>query len=378
MAMRRVRRVLPLAVIAAAVGVGIWYWLTHRTEQAAASLVLFGNVDIREVDVAFKDAERVAAMFATEGDQVKQGQLLAMLDTSRLEPAVAQAEAQAQAQAQVVARLEAGNRPEEVSKGRADVAAAEAQVQAQAQVVARLEAGNRPEEINKARADVAAAEAEAHNAQANYERMASLAGAGVVTAQALDNATAARDSAQAALKAAQEALDLLLAGSRKEDIAAAKATLDANKAALDLARRHLIDAGLYAPADGIIRNRILEPGDMASPQRPAYTLALSDPVWVRAYVSEPNLGKIWSGMTAQVTTDSYPDKRYVGWVGYISPTAEFTPKAVETQQVRTSLVYQVRVYVHNPAGELRLGMPATVTIPLDQARPAGTADGDAQ
>jgi len=233
----------------------------------------------------------------------------------------------------------------------------------------------------------------------------------VTTAQALDNATAARDSAQAALKGAQDGLNLLLAGSRKEDVAAAKATLDAaraalkavqealnlavagsrkedvaaakatlgaEQAALDLARRHLTDAGLYAPADGIIRNRILEPGDMASPQRPAYTLALNDPVWVRAYVSEPDLGKIWSGMTARVTTDSYPDKDYTGWVGYISPTAEFTPKAVETQQVRTSLVYQVRVYVHNPAGELRLGMPATVTIPLDQARPAGTADGDAQ
>jgi multidrug resistance efflux pump len=100
------------------------------------------------------------------------------------------------------------------------------------------------------------------------------------------------------------------------------------QAALDLARRRLTDAGLYAPADGVIRNRILEPGDMASPQRPAYPLALNDPVWVRAYVSEPDLGKIRSGLAARVTTDSYPDKGYAGWVGYISPTAEFTPKAV--------------------------------------------------
>ncbi|MFO7986143.1 MAG: efflux RND transporter periplasmic adaptor subunit, partial [Desulfatiglandaceae bacterium] len=141
------------------------------------------------------------------------------------------------------------------------------------------------------------------------------------------------------------------------------------QAGLDLARQRLSDTHLYAPAPGIIRDRILEPGDMAFPQVPVFTLALTDPLWVRAYVPEPSLGKIAPGMHAEVTTDSYPGKIYPGWIGFISPTAEFTPKNVETPDLRTRLVYEVRIYICNPQGELRLGMPATVSIPLDQPRP---------
>ena len=152
----------------------------------------------------------------------------------------------------------------------------------------------------------------------------------------------------------------------KQDIAAAKATLKANEAELELVKRDLANAKLYAPTNGVIQDRLLEPGDMASPQKPVFTLALDDPLWVRAYVAETDLGKIRQGMKAEVTTDSFPDKRYEGWIGFISPTAEFTPKTVETAEVRTKLVYQVRVFVHNPQGELRLGMPAVVTIPLNQ------------
>ena len=107
---------------------------------------------------------------------------------------------------------------------------------------------------------------------------------------------------------------------------------------------------------------------MASPQKAVFTVALSDPVWVRAYVSEPDLGKIFERMKAKVVTDSFPDKEYEGWVGFISPTAEFTPKPVETRELRINLVYQIRVFVDNPNNELRLGMPATVKIPLDQPR----------
>ena len=118
-----------------------------------------------------------------------------------------------------------------------------------------------------------------------------------------------------------------------------------------------------------IRDRLLEPGDMVSPQTPVLTLALTDPVWVRAYASEVYLGRLAPGMSAEVSTDSYPDKTYPGWIGFISPTAEFTPKTVETPELRTRLVYQVRVHVCNPQDELRLGMPTTVSIPLDQPRP---------
>jgi HlyD family secretion protein len=107
---------------------------------------------------------------------------------------------------------------------------------------------------------------------------------------------------------------------------------------------------------------------MASPQKPVFTVALADPLWVRAYISEPDLGKIREGMKAAVTTDSFPAKQYEGWIGFISPTAEFTPKPVETTEIRTKLVYQVRVFVKNPNDELRLGMPATVRVQLDQPR----------
>jgi len=160
-------------------------------------------------------------------------------------------------------------------------------------------------------------------------------------------------------------------------LAAAKASLLAYEADLALAQRELADAQLCAPTNGVIRNRILEPGDMASPIKPVLTLAITDPLWVRAYLSEADLGKVWPGMAATVSTDSFPHRRYEGWVGYISPTAEFTPKTVQTPDVRTSLVYQVRVYVHNPRNELRLGMPATVRIDLRQARrPHGGDAGD--
>ncbi len=327
-------RIVLLLVIAAAAGFGAWWWQSQRSGTASGDLTLYGNVDIRQVEVAFNDNERITAMYAHEGARVKAGELLARLDRRRLKAAYDEARAR---------------------------------VAAQRQVLARLLAGSRPQEIRKARADVAAAAAEAHNAALNERRQRDLARRKLVPQAVADDATAAADAARARLKAARATLSLVLAGPRKQDIAAARATLQADAAALALAHRRLADAELYAPADGIIQDRILEPGDMASPQRPAYTLALTNPVWVRAYVPEPDLGRVREGMPAWITTDSFPGKRYRGWIGYISPTAEFTPKAVETPDVRTRLVYQLRVYACNPQGELRLGMPATVVIPLHPA-----------
>jgi HlyD family secretion protein len=294
---------------------------------------LYGNVDIRQVDLAFNAYERIVQVFAEEGDSVEQGKLLATLDTERLIH---------------------------------ELARAEAQVQSQSEVVAALEAGTRPEEIRKARAHVKAAEAEANNAITNYERMKSLADEGFATIQHTDDAKAFAEEATARLQAAREELELALIGPRKEDIAAAKATLKAYEEERAVAQRRLEDANLYAPSDGVIQNRIMEPGDMASPQKPVFTLALTNPVWVRAYVPEHDLGKVKLGLSAEIGTDSYPGKTYKGWVGFLSPTAEFTPKSVETKELRTKLVYQIRIYVCNPHNELRLGMPATVTIPLNQ------------
>lgn len=309
---------------------GWWYY--HARHIEATRLTLYGNIDIRQIDLAFNGSGRIADMRVEEGQRVRKGELLARLDTERFEQAVAQAKAE---------------------------------VAAQQQVVARLQAGSRPQEIRKARADVDAARAQLTYAQSQYQRSRNLAARDVVSKSRLDNAKAQYDAAAAQLNAAQQALALTLAGPRKEDIAAARATLDALKAGLSLAETNLADASLDAPADGIIQTRILEPGDMASPQRPVYTLALSNPVWVRAYVNETDLGRIHAGMPAEVTSDSFPGKRYDGWIGYISPTAEFTPKTVETTELRSSLVYEVRIYVCNPQNQLRLGMPVTATVLLD-------------
>lgn len=119
---------------------------------------------------------------------------------------------------------------------------------------------------------------------------------------------------------------------------------------------------LTSPAAGVIQNRILEPGEMASASRPVVTLALTDPKWVRAYVPEPYLGRINLGMKARILSDSFPDQTFDGWIGFISPVAEFTPKTVETEDLRTKLVYEVRVFVHDSKDKLRLGMPTTVIV----------------
>jgi len=124
---------------------------------------------------------------------------------------------------------------------------------------------------------------------------------------------------------------------------------------------------LVAPMAATIRSRLVEPGDMASPQKPAFSLAITDPKWVRAYVSEVDLGHVRPGMKATIMVDAFPGRGFAGWVGFISPVAEFTPKTVQTPDLRTSLVYEIRVFVKDPGDELRLGMPATVHLPFAPA-----------
>lgn len=325
------RIAVPLVIVILAGG--LWWWRFHTKPAQGRQLTLYGNVDIREVDLAFNGNQRVASILVKEGDRVAKGQLLAELETHRLEDNVKQAEALEAQQSQVLKRLEAGSRIEEIRQATANA--------------------------NKARVD-------AENAERTWVRIRRLFRENSVSKQQADDAEAAANASEATWKAAQQALNLVLAGPRVEDIAAAREALKAAQANLALRRRELHDAKLYAPADGVIRNRILEPGSMVTPQNPVLTMALTDPLWVRAYVSEPDLGKLRLGMKATITTDSYPGKHYEGWVGFISPTAEFTPKNVETTDLRTRLVYQVRVFVRQGRDELRQGMPATVTIDLDQ------------
>ena len=307
--------------------------------------MLYGNIDLRQVELAFNNNGRIAAVLVQEGDHVRKGQLLAQLDTSRLEPQVAQAAAQAAAQLQVVTRLHNGSRPEEIAQARANV--------------------------DSAKADLI-------NAQSQYDRYKSAAEASAgraVRQQDVDAAKAALDVAAAKLAVNQKALDLAVLGPRKEDIAENEARLRADQAQVALLRQQLSDSQLIAPADAVVRTRIMEPGEMATAQTPVFSLAIVDPKWVRAYISEPDLGKIRPGMAALVAVDAFPKRSFNGWIGFISPVAEFTPKAVQTQELRTSLVYEVRVFVKDPNDEVLLGMPASVYLSLQDSdrRGAGAA-----
>lgn len=326
--MKRIR--ILVIVILAAVGGGMGYaqWLERHRLEGRAALTLYGNVDIRDAQLAFNGEEHVAEVLVEEGDRVKAGQVLARLQTDRLD---------------------------------AEMARTRAEIQAQGEVLRRLENGTRQQEIEQARADVAASKARVRNIQRTVDRLRETAPTGASSAQDLDDALAQLEVAQAILNVRQEALGLALEGPREEDIAEARARLTVRQAELALLESRLGDATLTAPVDGIIQSRILEPGEFATPARPAFTLALLDPKWVRAYVPEPDLGRIQEGMSATVESDSF-NRAFNGWIGFISPTAEFTPKTVQTTDLRTRLVYEVRVYVEDPNNQLRLGQPVTVEI----------------
>ncbi len=328
--MTRTRAVVILFAGIAALAIAAWFWSNRGA--GGGDIVLYGNVDVRQVSLAFNASERVAEMRVEEGERVSRGQVLAALDTSTLELRVAQA------QALLVAHGE---------------------------MLRRLEAGSRPEEIAQARANFAGATAEAERARGQFERLQAISattGGRAVSRQEIAGASAALQVAQAKMLGARKAQELAIAGPRTEDIAQARAQRDAAAAALALLKQQLSDSQLKAPVDAVVRSRLLEPGDMASPQRPAYALALMHPKWVRAYVSEVDLGRIKPGEAAKVTIDSAPDRPIPGRVGFISSVAEFTPKSVQTEELRTSLVYEIRVNVDDPDDRLRLGMPATVRL----------------
>ena len=328
--MKRFFKIVILAVIFVTVAVlSAWWFIKMKENPSGAELTVYGNIDIRDANLAFNEQERIDRIFVEEGDSVTAGQVLARLQTNRLE---------------------------------AQIREAEAQIAAQKEVVKRFESGTRWQEIEQARSEVTAAKARVKNTRLNFERIKKTSGAGATSEQAMDNARAQLDVDQAQLKVKEKALNLALEGPRKEDIAAAKNNLEVLKASLEFLNIRLADMTLISPSPGIIRNRILEPGEMASPNQPVVTLALTDPKWVRAYVPEPDLGRINLGMKAKILSDSFPDQSFEGWIGFISPVAEFTPKTVETEDLRTKLVYEVRVFVHDSKDLLRLGMPVTVIV----------------
>lgn len=285
--MRRLFLLLILLVVLAGLiyfinppGVSKYYSVWFSKPANENILTLYGNVDIRQVDLGFQVKGEVVTMPFQEGDFVPAGALMAKLDKQSYEAQVRQAEAR-----------------------------------------------------------VKSAEVALDNATLLLGRRKFLFGTGGISQQDIDDALAAQQINDANLAEA--------------------------KAALDVAKTNLQYTEIYSLADGTVLTRIREPGTVVREADPIYTLSLTSPVWVRAYVSEPQLGLIYPGMPAEVYTDTPSGHLYKGHIGFISPVAEFTPKTVETTQLRTDLVYRLRVIVDNVDQGLRQGMPVTVKLLLE-------------
>lgn len=326
----KLKAVIAVSVLAIAAATGGWMY--YRYESAPKNLELYGNVDIRQVNLAFLWLERIKSILVEEGDFVKAGQPVAEQETDTLKIEIEQAKAAGQAAYQTYLALKNGSRPEDIAKAEAAVLVAQSRL---------------------------------HLAQKDFERVdgifKSTKGQGV-SKQSLDTQSSQLQVAKNELFSAQKSLELAKIGPRAEDVARAYAQWQQTKAQVAQLELKLKQSTLYAPLDTTVRSRLLQPGDMASAQVPVLALAINSPKWVRAYVNEVNLGKIKPGQQAYVTIDAYPNEKIPGHVGFISSVAEFTPKTVQTPDLRTNLVYEVRILVDDKENHLRLGMPATVSF----------------
>ena len=318
-------------------GIGVvayfgWHYATaEKHPEEHSVLTLYGNVEIRRVHLGFRVPGRIAEILFEEGDTVKKGETIARLDSEPYTDTLAVAAAQVEGAQANCSKLEAGNRPQEIEQARST--------------------------LNERIASLKVLESDYRRAEQLLERQ-------TITDQEFETVIARRDEADARKKLAEENLNLLIDGFRKEDIAIGQSQLSEAKAYLKKAETDLADTVLLCPNDGILLTRVEEVGSVVNAGQIVVSLSLKDVVWVYVYVSEPKLGELAQGMRAEIVTDTRPDKPYQGQVGYISPEAEFTPKNVETTELRTSLVYRVRIIADNPDDGLRQGMPVTVRLLL--------------
>lgn len=324
-------RKLRLLLVGAVVAVGFWFGgraLGWWGEKGSDQLALYGNVEIREVQLGFRVGGRISKILVDEGDKVQPGQILAELDLRPFADRLAGAEA----------RLLAAS------------AAAD-----------REENGSRPQQIDSAKAAVANAEAGLIEARRQQDRRRVLADKGFISKAELQTSEAAVSAAVARLDAARAELSLALEGSRSEDRMASAASRDAILAERRAVQTDMADAVIRAAEPGQVLTRAREVGAIVQPGQTVLTVALTQPVRVRAYVAEPDLPRIRPGMKVRVKVDG-SDREWDATVGFISSTAEFTPKTVQTEQLRTDLVYRVRLTVDDPKGDLRQGQPVTAIV----------------
>lgn len=393
---KRLRIIIPLAVIVLAL---ILWTLVLKRNGNNGNLYLSGNIDVTQVDLAFKISGHLARRMVDEGAPVVQGQHLATLDDTDVALQLKKALADADYAAAALAELEAGSRPEEVRR-------AEARVQQARFTVDELERGSRAQEIAEAEAALRQARADertAHSrlilAEADYTRYAAVYKDGGVSRQAFETyrtgLDAAKNAATAAVsmrQAAEERLSLRREGNRKETISQARAALTqaeadlalvregprkeviaqarardaAARAGVAVARQRLADSRLSAPFDGVVLSTSAEPGSYLNPGSPVLTVADIRNAWLRAFVSESDLGRIRLGHTATITVDADPHRTWKGRISYISSAAEFTPRTVQSPEERTNLVYRIKIQLENADGVLKPGMPADAMVELDR------------
>src|SRR5262245_30302251 len=333
------RRRIGLVVLAATgllllAGAAWIYFSPDNTDRTR--LELQGNIDVRQVNLSFKVSGLTESSSEDEVDPRKAAQVVATLEQIDFQNDLRLTISQRDAAAATLERLMNGSRPEEITQARAQVNELKATLERGRQDFRRAEQGHRT---------------------------------GAVTQEEFDRTRFAVQEQEAKLKSAEQTLRLAELGPRREEIAQARAQLRAEEARVAQAQQRLADTQLVGPNDGVILTRAREKGAVVQPGETVFALTLTSPVWVRTYVGEPDLGLVQPGMPAGVTTDSAPGRVYRGHVGFISPTAEFTPKTVETRELRTDLVYRLRIVVDDPDGGLRQGMPVTVTLELPAPRP---------
>ncbi len=322
----KIPSILPKILIVFIIIIAIFFFYQTRNTEKSID-VLYGNVDYREIELAFLDSGRVNEIYVEEGDIVTQNQVLAKLETNRLEDSI------------------------EVARARVD--ATKAQLE-------KLENGTRPEEIKQAIASVDAAKAQAIFAKSQFNRAEELYKKNALSKLDYEEALQQKNVANAKLELEEKNLELAQIGPRIEDIAQAKALLNESEALLSSLYTQLDDANLKSPINSVVNRRLLEVGDIATPQKAVFSLAILSPKWVRAYISEPQLALFKTGMKASIYSDSFANLPIEATLGFISSVAEFTPKAVETAELRTALVYEVRFYTEDKENLLRLGMPVTI------------------
>ena len=387
-------RWIPLIVILIAGGVVYYYYFLQNQQRERSEISVSGNIEVTTVDVSFKISGKIERLAVEEGDEVKEGQLIASLEHRDLLSQKARAEAAWESAKSRIPSLQKNIELQDKSTLQG-ISQAEAAVEAAQARLQQLLAGSRPQEIQAAKATLEQAQADTVKRKADLERAEKLYRNNFISAQDWDSAKNAYEVAAATQKKAEENYALVVEGPRKEEIDAARAQWEQAQAALKLAKAHRIQvevlrkdlvtaeaqvkeaasaievidtqigySKLNAPLSGVVLVKNTEPGEFVVPGGAVVTLGDVAKPWLKAFITEGDLGKVKLGQKVSVTTDSYPGKVYPGKITFISSEAEFTPKNVQTAKERVKLVYRIKVSLKNPHRELKPGMPADAKIHL--------------